>query len=140
MRVPALPHVLAATNMQTVVAFYTTVFKQRQPERAVALYVGDHYTQHSPQVADGAQAFIDFVNAFATQFPDFNADLKRVIAECDLVVTHSHVTTAPSDRGSAVVDIFRLDHNGKIVEHWDVKHWDVIQPVPETSANDNGMF
>ena len=39
------------------------------------------------------------------------------------------------DRGSAIVDIFRFDVNGKIVEHWDV-----IQPIPEKTASGNGLF
>jgi predicted SnoaL-like aldol condensation-catalyzing enzyme len=50
------------------------------------------------------------------------------------VVLHSHLLLKPGDRGSAVVDIFRLE-NGKIVEHWDV-----VQEVPEKTANNNTMF
>ncbi len=42
--------------------------------------------------------------------------MKRLIAEDDLVVVHSHLTRDPADRGTAVMDIFRLA-NGKIVEH-----------------------
>jgi predicted SnoaL-like aldol condensation-catalyzing enzyme len=44
------------------------------------------------------------------------------------------IVREPSDRGFAVVDIFRLE-NDKVVEHWDV-----IQEVPEHVANPNGMF
>jgi predicted SnoaL-like aldol condensation-catalyzing enzyme len=122
-------------NKATVVAYYTTAFNDKKPEEAVARYGGAVYIQHNPQAADGFQAFIDFVKGFTTQFPQLHVDIKRVIGECNLVVTHSHITTSPQDRGSAVADIFRLDRRGKIVEHWDV-----IQAVPETSANDNTMF
>jgi predicted SnoaL-like aldol condensation-catalyzing enzyme len=124
-----------ARNKANVVAFYTTAFNEGKPAKAVARYVGATYIQHNPFAADGPQAFIDFVTAFKTANPGLNVDIKRVVAECDLVVTHSHVTVSPTDRGSAAADIFRLDENGKILEHWDV-----VQPVPETSANDNGMF
>jgi predicted SnoaL-like aldol condensation-catalyzing enzyme len=122
-------------NKATVVAYYTTAFNDKKPEEAVARYGGPVYIQHNPQAADGFQAFIDFVKFFTTQNPQLHVDIKRVIAECDLVVTHSHLTLNPSDRGSAVADIFRLNREGKVVEHWDV-----IQPVPETSANENTMF
>jgi predicted SnoaL-like aldol condensation-catalyzing enzyme len=124
-----------ARNKANVVAFYTTAFNAKMPAKAVRKYVGATYIQHNPFAADGPQAFIDFVTAFAAANPGLNVDIKRVVAECDLVVTHSHVTTSPTDRGSAAADFFRLDENGKILEHWDV-----VQPVPETSANDNGMF
>jgi predicted SnoaL-like aldol condensation-catalyzing enzyme len=122
-------------NKAAVVAYYTTAFNDQKPEEAVAKYGGPEYIQHNPQAADGFQAFIDFVKGFTAQYPQLHVDIKRVIAECDLVVTHSHLTLSPTDRGSAVADIFRLDRDGKIVEHWDV-----IQAVPETSANDNTMF
>ena len=69
-----------------------------------------------------------------TERPDFKADVKRVIAEGDFVVVHSHMTIDANDRGRAAVDIFRLE-NGKIVEHWDI-----LQQIPETSANSNTMF
>jgi predicted SnoaL-like aldol condensation-catalyzing enzyme len=122
-------------NKAAVVGFYTTAFNDKQPVEAVKRYGGPVYIQHNPLAADGFQAFIDFVNFFTTQNPQLHVDIKRVIAECDMVVTHSHLMLNPSDRGSAVADIFRLNRQGKIVEHWDV-----IQAVPETSANDNTMF
>jgi predicted SnoaL-like aldol condensation-catalyzing enzyme len=55
-------------------------------------------------------------------------DLRRVIAEDDLVVMHYRMVTPDGER--AVVDIWRMV-DGQIVEHWDV-----VQPVPDTS----GMF
>ena len=57
-----------------------------------------------------------------------------MIAEGDLVAVHSRLVRHATDRGQAVADFFRLE-NGKIVEHWDV-----LQDVPETAANDNTMF
>jgi predicted SnoaL-like aldol condensation-catalyzing enzyme len=124
----------AETNKQTVIAYYNLAFNDKQPEEAVAKYIGDRYIQHNPQAADGPEAFIAFVRGLAQQFPEASLEIKRVIAEDDLVVTHSLLKMTPDDRGMAVADIFRLE-DGKVVEHWDV-----LQPVPETAANDNTMF
>ena len=121
-------------NKQTVIAFITRAFNDKQPADAVAQYVGSEYIQHDPQSPDGAEAFVQFANGFAGQFPQLSIDIKRVIAEGDLVVTHLLINMAPEDRGMAAVDIFRLQ-DGKIVEHWDV-----LQPVPEQAANNNTMF
>lgn len=106
----------------------------RKPEEAVAKYLETNYRQHNPGTADGPESFIKTVKWFAQNFPEFRMETKRIIAEGDLVVLHSHLILKPGDRGSAVVEIFRLE-NGKIVEHWDV-----VQEVPETSANNNTMF
>jgi len=106
----------------------------RQPEEAVAKYIGPNYRQHNPGSADGSEALIQTMKWFTQTFPELHMETKRVIAEGDLVVIHSHLTLKPGDRGSAVVEIFRLE-NGRIVEHWDV-----AQEIPETSANNNTMF
>jgi len=99
----------------------------KNPRLAVKLYGGDEYIQHNPLAANGFDAFIAFVESFTAAFPDIHIDIRRVIAECDLVVTHGILSGAPvfGQFDSKVVDIFRLDQNGKIVEHWDV-----LQRIP----------
>jgi predicted SnoaL-like aldol condensation-catalyzing enzyme len=109
-------------------------FNLDEPEKAVAQYVGDVYLQHNPQLADGPEAFIGFVHGFRSQFPDMKLDIKRVVTQGDMVVTHSHMTLKPGTPGVALADFFRFE-GGKLVEHWDV-----IQEIPETSANAHGMF
>ena len=121
-------------NKRIVREWHDLAIDQRKPEEAVAKYLGLHYRQHNPGAGDGPEPFIETVKRFAQNFPDFRMEPKRIIAEGDLVVLHSHLILKPGDRGTAVVDIFRLE-NGKIVEHWDV-----VQEVPETSANNNTMF
>jgi predicted SnoaL-like aldol condensation-catalyzing enzyme len=121
----------AENNKQTVLAYYNMVFNERKPAEASQKYGGDHYIQHNPQAPDG---FDGFVEGFAEQFPQMSLEIKRAVAEGDMVVTHSLLKTSPEDRGSAVADFFRLE-DGKVVEHWDV-----LQPVPESAANDHPMF
>ena len=124
-----------ARNKENVVAFYELAFNQHKLEEAVAQYVAEPYIQHNPGVADGGKAFIDAFAPFLKEHPQSHADIKRVIAEDDLVVVHVHSQLTPEERGEAVIDIFRLDENGKIVEHWDV-----AQPIPEKTASGHTMF
>jgi predicted SnoaL-like aldol condensation-catalyzing enzyme len=122
------------TNKQTVLAYLNTAFNEKKPAEAVEKYGGSHYIQHNPQAPDGFEAFIQFVGGFLEQFPQVSFDIKRAVAEGDLVVTHSLLKTSPEDRGTAVADFFRLEE-GKVVEHWDV-----LQPIPESAANEHPMF
>ena len=120
-------------NKRVVVDYYTTAFGGN-PEKAVAEHFGDRYIQHKPQAADGPESSSASCTGCAVSTPTCELEIKRVIAEGDLVATHSHLILKPGEPGQALADFFRLE-NGKVVEHWDV-----IQEVPQTSANPNTMF
>jgi predicted SnoaL-like aldol condensation-catalyzing enzyme len=98
-------------------------------------YAGPTYRQHNPLIEDGMGGVRKFVASIMADHPDAHGEIKRVFADGDYVILHSHWHgLSDNPRGEAVVDIFRLE-NGKMVEHWDV-----IQPIPETAANNNTMF
>jgi len=122
------------TNKANVITFYELMFNQCQPRRAIELFVGSEYIQHNPHVTSGTEGFIEYFEKMATEYPGKQVKIVRSIAEDNLVVLHCHQTW-PGSSDYAGIDIFRLDDNGKIVEHWDV-----LQELPKVSANQNGMF
>ena len=120
-------------NKRTVLDFYDKGLNQKDFE-AASRHFGDRYVQHNPNAADGPAGFKGFVQFLKDKFPQSRSEIKRTFAEGDSVIVHVHAVREPGTRGSAIVDIFKLE-NGKIVEHWDV-----VQPIPEKAANTNGMF
>jgi predicted SnoaL-like aldol condensation-catalyzing enzyme len=120
-------------NKKTVVAFYEAALNQKD-FTAARKYMGPRYTQHNPTAPDGPDGFKKFIDFLREKYPQSHSDIKQAFADGDYVILHVHAVREPNTRGSAIVDIFKLE-NGKIVEHWDV-----IQPVPDKSANSNGMF
>ncbi|MBD9381497.1 nuclear transport factor 2 family protein [Achromobacter sp. ACM02] len=122
-----------AANKVAVLAFYEKGLNQKDADAALK-YVGDRYVQHNPNAADGPEGFRKFIAFLRDKFPQSRSEIKRVFTDGDYVILHVHAVRQPGDRGSAIIDIFRLEQ-GKIVEHWDA-----VQPIPEQSANPNGMF
>lgn len=121
------------TNKKIVYDFYNLALNQQKPAEAVKKYVGNKYIQHNPYVPDGTAAFINYFEDFFKKNPKARADIKKVIGDGDLIALHVHFKKNENDRGSAIVDIFRVE-DGKVVEHWDV-----IQEIPESTANANAM-
>jgi len=97
-------------------------------------FVAAGFKHHNPFFEGSADALRTAMKENAEQNPHKAIDVKRVIAEDEYVVVHFLVNHQPGDLGAAVIHIFRFE-NGRIVELWDLG-----QPMPEKSVNENGMF
>ena len=126
---------MSETNKANTVAFHTKAIFEGDVENAFRMYGGVPYRQHNPLIEDGADGLRKFVAGMKANRPDAHGEIKRAFADGDYVILHSHWHgLSNSPRGEAVVDIYRCE-SGKVVEHWDV-----IQPIPQTAANNNTMF
>ncbi|HEX5997801.1 MAG TPA: nuclear transport factor 2 family protein [Hyphomicrobiaceae bacterium] len=123
-------------NKKNVVEFYNAVLNEKDFEKAKA-YVGATYIQHNPIGADGLDGIKGFINFLRAKFPNNKSEIKRVFADGNYVIVHVHAVREPGMRGNAIFDLFRLDDNGKVLEHWDA-----VQPIPDPAAalNKNGIF
>ena len=120
-------------NKKMVLDFYESALNRGDFE-AAAVHFGPRYIQHNPMIRDGIEGFRQFLEQLKQRFPQSRGEIKRVLADGDFVILHVHARLKPEEPGIVIIDIFRLEA-GKIVEHWDVR-----QPIPESSANTNGMF
>ncbi|MER5215606.1 nuclear transport factor 2 family protein [Streptomyces sp. NPDC002838] len=124
-------------TQKVAIEYFDMLTKDKNPD--AVKYIASEYHQHSPVIPDGSAGLREQFADFFRQFPNMVVERHRVITDGDLVAVHAHWRLNPGDRGQAIVDIYRVkkqkDGTLKIVEHWDA-----LQDVPETSANDNTMF
>ncbi|QCI13106.1 hypothetical protein E6B08_17770 [Pseudomonas putida] len=120
-------------NKELVKNFYQSIVVRGEFDK-IPLYMGENYTQHSILAANGVEGLKQFVSEHRAKYPDTRLEFKRVIAEGDLVVTHSHAVFYEGHQGSAVIDIFRVEDD-KVVEHWEV-----FQDIPERTLSGNSVF
>ncbi|WP_217242226.1 nuclear transport factor 2 family protein [Streptomyces sp. AC555_RSS877] len=134
---PSGPRWSTSLSEKIATRYFDTILGDKNPD--AVRYLAPEYYQHNPTIPSGSAGLRQQFTNFFRQFPNLIVERKRVIADRDYVAIHAHYRLSPEDRGQSVVDIFRVakQKNGelKIIEHWDA-----VQDVPATSANDNTMF
>ena len=120
-------------NKKNAMAFYKMAY-EGNPGLAVDLYVGSEYIQHNPLVGDGKEPFIAYFERMHREYPEKSLEFVRAVAEGNLVALHTHQIWPGNDE-YVTMDFFRFDESGKIVEHWDS-----MQQIPDSSANNNTMY
>jgi predicted SnoaL-like aldol condensation-catalyzing enzyme len=122
----------------TVEGFLRTAFEQGKPHEAASRFMAETYIQHSPTATNGREGFLAFATALAEEKGGLELNFRRMLVDGDLVAVHMWVKGFGNDVGGpghAVVDIFRLDSDGRIAEHWDV-----MQPIPADEADPARRF
>src|SRR6266498_3015421 len=85
-------------NKETVLAFYEAAINRTDFE-AASRFIGGRYVQHNPLIADGIEGFKDFLGLLREKFPGLRAEVKRVFADGDFVIVHTHGVRVPGERG-----------------------------------------
>ena len=131
----------AVRNKDNILALYDLMINQKKAREAVAKLLVPEYIQHNPLVPDGAAGLAAFFEKIAKDRDKFRVVVHRIVAAGDYVWAHVHfinlLNDNPEDRGTAGVDIYKMNSEGKAIEHWDV-----LQEIgdPKNAAHANGMF
>lgn len=121
-------------NKINVIAFYNKALNDKD-FNAARPFIGAEYRQHNPDAKDGVKGLQEYIAYLKAHAPASRSEIKQAFVDGDYVILHVKATDSPVSETQAVIDIFRLNAEHKIVEHWDT-----IQQVPKQAANGNGMF
>ncbi|MWB96207.1 nuclear transport factor 2 family protein [Flavobacterium sp. GA093] len=102
--------------------------------QAFILYAGDSFKHHNVYFKGDGETLIKAMEESAEKNPDKIFTIHHILEDNDLVAVHSHVQQNETDLGAAVVHLFKFKEE-KIIELWDLG-----QPIPQESINENGMF
>jgi predicted SnoaL-like aldol condensation-catalyzing enzyme len=141
----------AARNVENVLTLYQMMINETKAEEGTARFLAPDYVQHNPLIADGSAALGKYFAGVKAAHPSAHVVVHRIIAAGDYVFAHVNfvnlLSDDPGDPGVAGVDIYRMNADGRAVEHWDTLQrvgdptnsapW-VAPDIPR--ANANGMF
>jgi predicted SnoaL-like aldol condensation-catalyzing enzyme len=141
----------AVRNKENVLTLYEMMINQKNSEEATAKFVSPAYIQHNPLIPDGSVALGQFFGKVTHERKRARVVVHRIIAVGDYVWAHVNFLNLFNDdlqdTGIAGVDIYRMDSDGKAIEHWDTLQLvgDPKNSAPLVApniprANSNGMF
>jgi predicted SnoaL-like aldol condensation-catalyzing enzyme len=115
-------------NVSVVVDFFQHLMNEHDFEYTLKNYGGGSYVQHNRAIPNEISGLVGYVKNMTKRFPEYSFDVKRISADGEYVVMHSHTTLKAKHRGNEkkgfiITDTFRLK-DGKLAEHWDA-----IQPI-----------
>ena len=126
-------HEKTTANKELVIGFVRDVLGGAAPENAANYMDPAIYAQHNPHIADGLDGLQAAIKSFAERGQVITKFEPRiVVAEGNFVFVASDAIMG--GKPWAFFDLWRVE-DGKIVEHWDV-----VAPVPEEMAHNNGKF
>ncbi|RDY70643.1 nuclear transport factor 2 family protein [Halobacillus sp. SY10] len=121
------------SNKERAVSFLKQV-ADGEVRDAYQTYISSGFSHHNPYFQGDKGSLMRAMEEDASKNPHKTLEVHRAIEEKDFVVVHSHIKQNQEDTGAAVVHMMRFD-NGKIIELWDIG-----QPIPEDTPNENGAF
>ncbi|RHW31175.1 nuclear transport factor 2 family protein [Neobacillus notoginsengisoli] len=127
-------HSKANHSLKEIAVSFLQLVASGKVREAYQTYISSDFSHHNPYFRGDAESLMLAMEESQVQNPNKVLDVKRAIQDENIVVVHSHVQQNPEELGGAVVHIFRFKED-KIIELWDVG-----QPIPEDSPNENGMF
>jgi predicted SnoaL-like aldol condensation-catalyzing enzyme len=141
----------AVRNKNNVLELYDLMINAKRSEEGTAKHVRPAYIQHNPLIPDGSVALGQFFGKITRERARARVVVHKIIAVGDYVWAHVHFLNLfnddPADTGVAGVDIYKMDPEGKAVEHWDALQFvgDPMNSAPMLGpsiprANPNGMF
>ena len=141
----------AVRNKNNVLELYELMINKKRSAEATSKLVRPGYIQHNPLIPDGPVALGEFFGKITREHARARVVVHKIIAAGDYVWAHVNFLNLfnddPADTGIAGVDIYKMDAEGKAVEHWDTLQF-VGEPKDSAPmlgpniprANPNGMF
>ncbi|BDD05523.1 nuclear transport factor 2 family protein [Aureibacter tunicatorum] len=115
-------------NVKVVIDFFQHLMNDHDFDYTTKKFGGRSYIQHNRAIPNEIEGVVGYVKTMINRFPEYSFDVKKVFADGNYVVLHSHATMQAKHRGNEkkgfiITDTFKLI-DGKLAEHWDA-----IQPI-----------